>query len=114
MAGILPETAQIVARLLSPLAPHLAEELWHSAGGKKFVIDQSWPTYDPAMLVSDSMTVVIQINGKLRGQVELPSDASKEDVLKAARANENAVKFLAGATPKKEIYVPGKLVNFVV
>jgi leucyl-tRNA synthetase len=108
------ETAKDYVRLLSPLAPHLAEELWESLDGEGFVIDQAWPTFDPALLVADTLAIAIQVNGKLRGDITVSSSASKDDVIAAAKENVNAKKFLDGQTIKKEIYVPGKLVSFVV
>ncbi len=108
------ETAQTVAKLLSPLAPHLAEELWEALSGKGFVLDQQWPTFDPVMLASDTLTIVVQINGKVRGDIVVPADTSKEVVIKMAKDNENVKKYLEGASLKKEIYVPHKLVSFVI
>lgn len=108
------DTARTVAKLLSPIAPHLAEELWEMLKGDEFVIDQRWPAFDPAMLKSDSLTIVVQINGKVRGDVTVPADMSKEDILATAKANENVQKYLEGATIKKEIYIPGKLISLVI
>ncbi len=113
------ETAKTIAKLLSPLAPHLAEELWltlchaEDARSMGFVIDQTWPTFDTSKLASSTMTIAVQVNGKLRGDVEVSSGASKEEILAAAKEIENVKKYLEGAI-KKEIYVPGKLVSFVV
>jgi leucyl-tRNA synthetase len=106
-------------RLLAPLAPHLGEELWSRlnaspADTDASISDAGWPTYDPSKLVEDTVTIVFQVNGKLRGQIVLPKTATKDDVLAAARADENIRKFTAGKTIVKEIVVPGKLVNFVV
>ncbi len=112
--GIDAENAKIFTRLLSPLAPHLAEELWETLKGKGMVIDQDWPTFDPALLVSDTMKIVVQVNGKLRGELVVASDAKKEDVIAQAKALENVQKFLEGKEPKKEIYIQGKLVSLVV
>ncbi len=108
------DTAQIIAKLLSPLAPHLAEELWATLGGTGFVIDQKWPTFDPAFLQSDTITIAVQVNGKLRGDVVVSSSASKEEIIAAAKDIENVKKYTDGATIKKEIYVPGKLVSLVI
>ena len=108
------ETARTVAVLLGPLAPHLADELWEHLGGEGFVLEQEWPSYDPAYLKESTLTIAVQVNGKLRGQVEIDAEASQEDVLKAARAQENVAKHLEGKAMKKEIYVKGKLVSFVV
>lgn len=108
------DVAKTYVRLLAPLAPHLAEELWEKLGGDGFAIDQDWPTFDPAMLVADTLTIAIQVNGKVRGAVQVPAEASKDDVIAAAKENENVKKYVDGQTIKKEIYVPGKLVSFVV
>lgn len=107
------ETAKTFTRLLSPLAPHLAEELWEALGGKDFVIDQQWPTYDPKLLVTDTMIIAVQVNGKLRGQVEVSSGASEKEILAAAKGDANVQRFVTGPI-KKEIYVKGKLVSLVV
>ncbi|NOS67317.1 MAG: leucine--tRNA ligase [Candidatus Peribacteraceae bacterium] len=108
------ETAKKFTSLLSPIAPHLSEELWEALGGKGFVIDQQWPTYDPKLLVTDTMIIAVQVNGKLRGQVEVGSGASESEILGAAKADTNVQKFLGGQKPKKEIYIKGKLVSLVV
>ncbi len=116
-------TAKVFARLIAPLAPHLAEELWETLhrddergknGETGFVIYEEWPSFDSAMLVSDTMTLAVQVNGKLRGDLTVASGASKDDIVAAAKEVENVKKFLDGQTVKKEIYVPGKLVSFVV
>lgn len=107
------EALQTLAKLLSPLAPHLADELWEMTGGKGFVVDTPWSTYDPKLLQTDTLTIVVQVNGKLRGSISVSADASKEEILAKARAESNVAKYITGA-PKKEIYVPGKLVNIVV
>ncbi len=118
------ETAQIFVRMLTPLAPHLAEELWErlgepasaeaTASKKEFAIQQPWPAYDPALLVADTLTIAVQVNGRLRGSVEVSAQAGKEEILAAAKAEPNVQKHLQGAAIKKEIYVPGKLVNVVL
>ncbi len=108
------ESAKIIALLLGPLAPHLADELWSMTGSKGFVVDQKWPSYDPAMLVTDTITVVVQINGKVRASLSVAPDISQEEVLALAKAQENVQKYLEGKPPKKEIYVKGKLVSLVV
>jgi leucyl-tRNA synthetase len=108
------ETAQSIALLLAPLAPHLSEELWSIVSSKKgFVIDQSWPTFDPALIKEDTMTIVVQINGKVRGDLVIASDANKDAIIKAAKELPNVQKYLTGPM-KKEIYVPGRLVSLVV
>ncbi len=108
------ETAKTVARLLSPLAPHLAEELWEALGQKGFVIDEQWPVHDPKLLKTATMVIAVQVNGKVRGQIEVASDASEKDVLAAAKSEVNVAKYLEGQKVKKEIYVKGRLVSLVV
>ena len=118
------ETLKTFAILLAPLAPHLAEELWEKIHEDyslqtthyklDFVFHQPWPHYDPKLLVSSTMTIVIQVNGKVRANIELPADATKESIIAAAKRQENVSKYLGSAKTKKEVYVPGKLVNFVV
>jgi leucyl-tRNA synthetase len=108
------DIAKMFVILLAPLAPHLAEELWSTLGGKDFVINQQWPTYEPKFLVSDTMTIVVQVNGKLRASMELPADMPEKEIVRLAKAHENVAKFLEGNKPKKEIYVKGKLVSLVI
>ncbi|MHC9063851.1 class I tRNA ligase family protein, partial [Nitrospira sp. CMX1] len=98
--------------LLSPFAPHVAEELWTLLGHQPSVSQQPWPTFDPAMTVSERVTIPIQINGKLRAKVEVALDVSREEVERLARAE--AAEWLQGNAPKKVIYVDKKLLNFVV
>ncbi len=112
--GCTQESARIISCLLAPIAPHLAEELWLGLGGTGFIIEQKWPTYDPALLVEENMTIVIQVNGKVRGDILVSKDASKEEILTLAKANENVKKWLAAGDMKKEIYILGKLVSLVV
>ncbi|MDD5469430.1 MAG: leucine--tRNA ligase [Candidatus Peribacteraceae bacterium] len=112
--GIAQEGAEIVTRLLAPLAPHLAEELWESIGGKGFVIDQPWPEFDPALLKTDSVTVAVQVNGKVRGQIEVTADAAEAEVIAQAKEEPNVAKHLEGKDVRKAIYVKGRLVSLVV
>ena len=100
--------------LLAPFAPHLGEELWHRLGHAESLTYAPWPEYDEAYLKEDEVEIAVQVMGKLRGTVRVPADASKEEVLAAARAEENVARYLAEATVRKEIVVPGRLVNFVV
>jgi leucyl-tRNA synthetase len=101
--------------LLAPFAPHLAEELWHTVLNQSaFVSTQTWPTFDPALVLDDTVEVIIQINGKLRARVTLPRDSAQDDVRRAARGDGALDKWLAGTTVVKEIFVPNKLLNIVV
>ncbi|MFS8886399.1 leucine--tRNA ligase [Synechococcus sp. H70.2] len=100
--------------LLAPFAPHIAEELWQAVGGTDSVHRQSWPSYDPRALVADTVTIVVQVNGKLRGSFEAPADVTPEEQERLALQSEAAQRYLQGAAPKKVIVVPKKLVNLVV
>ena len=99
--------------LLAPFAPHLAEELWHKLGGSGSVHGQRWPVVDPAALVRDTIALVIQIKGKVRGSLEVPADADKSTLEKLALESEVAARWLEGRAPSRVIVVPGKLVNLV-
>ncbi|MFA7681578.1 MAG: leucine--tRNA ligase [Candidatus Peribacteraceae bacterium] len=112
--GVTVETAQTFVKLLAPLAPHLSEELWEALGGKGFVIDQQWPAYDPKHMQTDTITIAVQINGKVRGEFQASSDISDTDAIAQAKELENVQKYLAGKKLKKEIYVQGKLVSIVL
>ena len=100
--------------LVAPMAPHLAEEVWELLGHGETVLDAPWPAWDDELAADEVVTVVVQVNGKLRDRLEVPVDAEKDDVLALARAAENTARFLEGKQVVKEIFVPGKLVNFVV
>jgi len=107
-------TARTFAQLLAPLAPHLAEELWEKLGGAPSIAEQPWPHFDPAKLARDVVKIVIQVNGKLRGDIEVPVALGAADIIALAKAHERVVPHLAGKTIVKEIYVPGKILNLVV
>ncbi|WP_263264812.1 leucine--tRNA ligase [Pseudomonas sp. RIT-PI-S] len=111
--ALLQEGLEAVTLLLAPITPHLSHELWQCLGHAEAVIDAAWPSHDEAALVQDTLTLVIQVNGKLRGQIDMPADASREEVEAAARTNENVLRFTEGQTIRKVIVVPGKLVNIV-
>ncbi len=102
-----------LVQLVAPFAPHIAEECWAYAGGVASVFDGGWPTYDPALLIADTITIAIQINGKTRGTVIVGKDATQPDVYAAAMLEPNIAKFLQDE-PKKVIYVPGRLLNIVL
>ena len=105
-------------KLLSPFAPHLCEEMWEILGenpdGKTFCTLSQWPEYDEEKAKDDVISMGVQVNGKVRGNVDLPQECTKEEALAAAKANPNVYKFLDGKTIVKEIYVPGRILNFVV
>jgi leucyl-tRNA synthetase len=101
------------ASLIFPFAPHLGSEVYERLTGER-VWEQPWPQADPALLVSDTVTLVVQVNGKLRDRIEAPAEAPKEELLRLARESEKVAKHLDGQQIVKEIVVPGKLVNLVV
>jgi leucyl-tRNA synthetase len=102
-----------LVRLVSPMTPHLAEEAWAAMGGSGLVANADWPSYDPALLVEDEVTIAVQVNGKLRDTLVMPKGSDKAVVEAAARANPNVLRILDGAEPKKVIVVPDRLVNLV-
>ncbi|MCA1961928.1 MAG: leucine--tRNA ligase [Desulfomonile sp.] len=108
------EALKAVVVLLSPFVPHVAEELWEALGGRPGMVRVPWPTYDSALLVQDEVLIVVQVNGKKRGEVIVPADASEEVVKKAALAASNVQRFIEGKTVRKAVLVPGKLLNLVV
>ncbi|WP_438975437.1 class I tRNA ligase family protein, partial [Roseicyclus sp.] len=103
-----------LAQLMSPMTPHLAEEIWAMLGGAGLIANAAWPTPDEAMLVSDTVTLPIQINGKRKSEITVPKDMPKEEVEKIALADDAVQKALAGGQPKKLIVVPGRIVNVVL
>ncbi len=111
--ALLHEGLEAVTLLLAPITPHISHELWKQLGHDQAVIDAAWPAVDETALVQDTVTLVVQVNGKLRGQIEMPAAASREEVEAAARSNENVLRFIDGLAIRKVIVVPGKLVNIV-
>ncbi len=107
------EAIMTLAQLMSPMTPHLAEDIWAHQGGEGLIVNAAWPQADEAMLVDDTITMPIQVNGKRRAEIQVPADLAKEEVEKRALAHEAVVRTLAGAEPKKVIVVPGKIVNVV-
>jgi leucyl-tRNA synthetase len=104
---------EMFVKILSPFAPHLAEELWQRLDHRSTIAYEPWPAYDEAKLARDTMVLVVQVNGRVRGQIEVAPDASDAAVLTAARADRNVQSFLAGKRITREIYVKGRLVNLV-
>ena len=107
-------TMETFVQILAPYAPHLAEELWERLGHAESLAYAPWPELNDAALVDDTVTVAVQVRGKLRGEVTVPRDASKEDILAAAKAVPNVARHLEGMQILKEVVVPGRLVNLVV
>ena len=101
--------------MVAPFAPHMAEELWERLGHEGSIFDgANWPSHDEAKLVEDTVTLAVQVNGKLRGSIDVAKDAAEADVIAAARADENVARHLEGTTERRVIHVNGRLVNFVV
>jgi len=111
--ALLQEGLEAVALLLAPITPHISHQLWQELGHDEAIIDAQWPAVDESALVQDSLTLVIQVNGKLRGQIEVPANASREEIEASARSNESVLRFTEGLSIRKVIVVPGKLVNIV-
>jgi leucyl-tRNA synthetase len=108
------EAVEKLILCLSPFAPHLAEELWERLGHAPSVSNVTWPGFDPALCVDDVVEIAVQVNGKVRGRAELARDASEAAAREAALADPNVTKFMDGKAIKKLVYVPGKILNFIV
>lgn len=114
MPAIPRKLAETLTLMLAPLAPHLAEELWQRLGHDKSLAREPWPKYDPAMLQESTMELPVQVNGKLRDKITVPADADEAMILKAAEMAEKVRPWLEGKTIAKRLYVPKRLINFVV
>jgi leucyl-tRNA synthetase len=108
------DAIRTLAKLMSPMTPHIAESIWTYQGGAGLCAQSPWPKADPALLVDDTVILPIQINGKRRAEISVPKDMSTSEVEKIALANDDVVKFLAGQPVKKIIVVPGRIINVVV
>ena len=111
--ALLQEGLETVALLLAPIAPHICHSLWQALGHSNAVIDARWPQLDESALTQDTLQLVIQVNGKLRGHIDVAADTSRDAIEAAARDNENVQRYTEGLTIRKVIVVPGKLVNIV-
>ncbi|GAB1477536.1 leucine--tRNA ligase [Paracoccaceae bacterium] len=110
---VMKEGIRTLAKLMSPMTPHIAESIWSYQGGAGLCTQAPWPKADPALLVDDTVTLPIQINGKRRAEISVPKDMPAAEVEKIALANEDVIKFLAGQPVKKIIVVPGRIINVV-
>ncbi|GMG85371.1 leucine--tRNA ligase [Paralimibaculum aggregatum] len=108
------EAFEAMARLMNPMVPHFAEELWARLGHETMLVDTAWPEADAALARDDTILLPIQVNGKKRGELEVARDAGKDAIEKMALDEPNVVRFLEGRAPKKVIVVPGRIVNVVV
>ncbi len=111
--GASKEHRETFLKLLAPFAPHITEELWHARGNKGSIHQSGWPSYNPKFLVESTVKIAVQVNGKLRGTIEVSAGTGEAEVERLARENPNVAKFLTG-TAKKVIVVPDRLVNFVI
>ncbi|MFA6917641.1 MAG: leucine--tRNA ligase [Candidatus Gracilibacteria bacterium] len=112
--GVGADSKKALVRLIAPLAPHLAEECWEILGVGHSVLEAGWPEYDTGLVVDDTVRLGVQVNGKVRGDVEIAKNADQKTALDLAKSNPNVAKYLAEGTVVKEIYVPGKIIGFVV
>jgi leucyl-tRNA synthetase len=108
------EAVRALTLILSPFAPHLGEELWERLGNPPSLAYQTWPTFDPQLVVDETIEIGVQVNGRLRGTITLPADADDETARTAALAEERVRQHVEGKTVKKFIYVRGKIANFIV
>ena len=108
------EALDAIVLMLSPIVPHICHELWSALGHDTAPVDQPWPAFDESALAQDTVEIVVQVNGKLRGRISAPADADKNRVAELALADDNVQRFVAGKDVRKTIVVPGRLVNIVV
>ncbi len=111
---VVREAIEAVVMLLCPFVPHICEELWQNLGHENSLDENGWPVFDEKALIADSLLIVVQVNGKVRGKVTVPADADKEAIEATALADTNVARFIEGKTVRKVIVVPGRLVNVVV
>jgi leucyl-tRNA synthetase len=112
--GLGRESAKTFMKVLSPFAPHIAEELWEHLGGEGFVCQQEWPRYDASLCQDDEMVIVVQVNGKRRDEMRVAKSTNEAEVKAMALAMKSLDPWVKGQSPKKVIYVPSRLVNIVV
>jgi len=111
--GVARECLEVIVRVLAPIVPHICNELWQALGHGEELMDTPWPQFDPDALISDTVELVVQVNGKKRGEISVGQDANSRDIEEQALKNANVARFVAAGV-KKVIVVPGKLVNIVV
>jgi leucyl-tRNA synthetase len=106
--------AETFTLMLAPFAPHIAEEMWERIGHHKSLTRRPWPIFDESKLAESTMELPVQVNGKLRDKITVAADATESLILETAAATERVMPYLQGKTIRKKLYVPGKLVSFVV
>jgi len=112
--AVLDEAWRAVVRLLAPITPHICETLWEMMGEKGSVVSAAWPEIDATARVRDQITLVVQVNGKLRARIELAPGCDQEQALAGALAEENVTRHIEGKDIRKVIYIPDRLLNIVV
>jgi leucyl-tRNA synthetase len=112
-SAVIQEALETIVLLLSPIVPHLCHVLWQHLGHNEAIIDASWPTFDESALQQSTITIIVQVNGKLRAKLDLAADANKEELEAAALSDETVKKFISDLSVRKVIVVPGRLVNIV-
>jgi leucyl-tRNA synthetase len=112
--AVVQEALEIIVLVLAPMVPHACHALWQALGHAGAVMDERWPRVDEAALVEESVEIVVQVNGKLRGRINVSPGTDQDGVKAAALADENVRRFVGASAVKKVIVVPGKLVNVVV
>ena len=110
---MLQEALQLVVLMLNPIVPHISHALWRALGHADSVADQPWPQADESALVKDSVELVVQVNGKVRGKISVAADADEDSIVETALAKTNVKRFMQGRALRKAIVVPGRLVNLV-
>lgn len=110
---VVKHALDVTLLLLSPVAPHICQELWQLSGKQGLIVDASWPAFDEKALAKDEILIILQVNGKTRSKIEVAANASKDEIEALALADENVAKFIDGKTVRKIIVVPGRLVNIV-
>lgn len=113
-SAVLRAALETLVQLFSPMMPHLAEELWHVLGHNQIIYNQPWPKVDNSLLEGETVTIGVQVNGKVRAQITLPKDADKAEFEKLALSQDNVQKAINGKQVRKVIVVPGRIVNVVV
>ncbi len=114
LQAVRQEALEAIVRMLAPITPHVGDVLWRTLGRDGLLLDAAWPAADEAALVRDTLTLVVQVNGKVRARIDVPADADRDTVAETALAEPNVVRHIEGKDLKKTIVVPGKLVNLVV
>lgn len=112
--AVMQEALETTVLMLSPIVPHIAHALWSELGREGAAVDQPWPVVDESALESDTVELVVQVNGKLRAQIQVPAAAERAAIEEAALADENVQRHIEGKTVVKMVVVPGRLVNVVV